>query len=78
MTARRGGIADQRRWLAYCESELAKPDLSPARREVLEGKRAFLAKQLVGRCTRCGREIHADESLATGIGSTCRHKVVAS
>lgn len=67
-------IKDQRRWLAYCDRELNKPDLHPARRELIEEKRAFLARQLTGRCKLCGREIYADESLATGIGSTCRHK----
>lgn len=70
---RRASFKVIQRNLAYIDAELARDDLPEERRRVLTEKRPFIARELEGRCKLCGREIHADESIATGIGSTCRH-----
>jgi len=61
--------------LRYCETELAKPDLTDVRRATLEEKADFYRRHLAEHCSRCGRPIEADESIATGLGSTCRQAV---
>ncbi len=71
VTARRGSFKDQQRWLAYCDAELARADLPPARRQVLEAKREHLAKQLVDRCSVCGRQLSDPVSLERLIGPEC-------
>lgn len=60
--------------LRYCESELAKDGLTDTRRRLLEEKAAIYRRHLANHCRCCGRPIEADESIATGLGSTCRTK----
>ena len=68
-------VKDERRHLTYALAELAKPDLPPNRRAVLEAKAAAIAKRLAARCTLCGRPLTDATSLARGVGSECWSKV---
>lgn len=69
--------AQMARFLAYCNRELLRDDLPDERRQVLEGKAEFYRSHLRNTCMRCGRPIEAPESIASGLGSTCRqHEAV--
>lgn len=57
--------------LAYCESTLADPGISPDRRATLAAKAEHLRAQLAGRCRECGR---AADHLVDGKGSHCTRK----
>ena len=63
------------RYLAHCNSELAKPDLPDERRARLLEHREFYRKALVGSCTKCGRELSDPRSLELGIGPECAAKL---
>lgn len=68
---RKTPVATLRRSLAYIDAELAKPDIAPGRREALAAKRPYIARQLEGRCRRCGRPLRDPSSVAEGIGPEC-------
>lgn len=71
---RRPTQAQTARWLAHCETQLALPDITDERRQLLEEKAAFYRRALAGRCRRCGRALK--DRTAT-IGPECV-KAVAS
>jgi hypothetical protein len=68
-------VKDERRHLTYALAELAKPNLDPKRREVLEAKAAHIAKRLATRCTLCGRPLTDATSIARGYGPECIARV---
>ena len=59
-----------RRRLDYIEQAL--PTATGPRRADLEAKAAECRQVLAASCRRCHRSIDAPESLAAGLGSTCR------
>lgn len=67
-----------RQALAYLDGELAKPDLTDARRDQLAHQRDLYARlQRSDTCKVCGRPLTDPESIAAGIGADCRKKVAA-
>ena len=59
-----------RRRLDYIEGAL--PTATGPRRADLEAKASECRQVLAVSCRRCGRTIDAPESMAAGLGSTCR------
>lgn len=70
-------------WLAYCEAELAKPDLTPERREILSTKAEVYRRSLVNHCVRCGQELLDPQSIEAaktngGLGPDCVKALVSA